>query len=137
MEWNASRWQAGLTAANSYIVNYGRVLRAAVMQGTVYLQTNVYHPQGGEAVMLLGAPHPTAVFLNHEKVYSRFVRPLYFDPIDGFATRIPLTLKSGWNSILIKFLHNSPDDGKDAGIHLPHRAGQRRRHRRPGVEFES
>jgi hypothetical protein len=62
--------------------------------------------------MLLGAPHPTTVFLNREKVYSRFVRPLYFDPIDGFATRIPLTLKSGWNSILIKFLHNSPDDGK-------------------------
>jgi hypothetical protein len=97
---------------HSYIVDYGRVLRAAVMQGTVYLQTNVYHPQGGEAVMLLGARHPTTVFLNHEKVYSRWVRPLYYDPIDGFATRIPLTLKSGWNSILIKFLHNSPDDGK-------------------------
>jgi hypothetical protein len=97
---------------DNYIVNYGRVLRAKVMQGTVYLQTNVYHPQGGEAVMLLGAPHPTTVFVNQEKVYSRFVRPLYFDPIDGFATRIPLTLKSGWNSILIKFLHNSPDDGK-------------------------
>jgi hypothetical protein len=96
----------------SYVVDYGRVLRAAVMHGTVYLQTNVYHPQGGEAVMLLGAPHPTTVFLNQEKVYSRFVRPLYFDPIDGFATRIPLTLKSGWNSVLIKFLHNSPDDGK-------------------------
>ena len=63
--------------------------------------------------MLLGAPHPTAVFVNREKVYSRWVRPLYFDPIDGFATRIPFTLKSGWNSILIKFLHNSPDDGKE------------------------
>ncbi|HMD83281.1 MAG TPA: glycosyl hydrolase [Terriglobia bacterium] len=102
----------GPYGADSYIVDYGRVLRAPVMQGTVYLQTNVYHPQGGEAVMLLGAPHPTTVFVNHEKVYSRFMRPLYFDPIDGFATRIPLTLKSGWNSILIKFLHNSPDDGK-------------------------
>ena len=97
---------------HSYVVDYGRVLRAPVMNGTVYLQTNVYHPQGGEALMLLGAPHPTTVFVNQEKVYSRFVRPLYYDPIDGFATRIPLTLKSGWNSILIKFLHNSPDDGK-------------------------
>jgi hypothetical protein len=98
----------------NYLVDYGRVLRAAVMQGTVYLQTNVYHPQGGEAVMLLGAPHPTTVFLNQEKVYSRWVRPLYYDPIDGFATRIPLNLKSGWNSVLIKFLHNSPDDGKQS-----------------------
>jgi hypothetical protein len=69
-----------------------------------------------EAVMLLGAPHPTAVFLNQEKVYSRWVRPLYYDPIDGFATRIPLTLKSGWNSILIKFLHNHPDDGKQSEL---------------------
>jgi len=105
--------EGGPYGADSYIINYGRVLRAPVMQGTVYLQTNVYHPQGGEALMLLGAPHPTTVFVNQEKVYSRFVRPLYFDPIDGFATRIPLTLKRGWNSILIKFLHNSPDDGKE------------------------
>jgi len=115
----ASTWNGTIEVAggpygpDSYIVDYGRVVRAPVMQGTVYLQTNVYHPQGGEAVMLLGAPHPTAVFVNREKVYSRFVRPLYFDPIDGLATRIPLTLKSGWNSILIKFLHNSPDDDKE------------------------
>ena len=101
---------------HSYVVDYGRVLRVPVMHGTVYLQTNVYHPQGGEAVMLLGAPHPTAVFLNQEKVYSRWVRPLYYDPIDGFATRIPLTLKSGWNSILIKFLHNSPNDVKQSEL---------------------
>jgi hypothetical protein len=115
----ASTWNGTIEVAggpygpNNYIVDYGRVLRAALMQGTVYLQTNVYHPRGGEAVMLLGAPHPTAVFVNREKVHSRWVRPLYFDPTDGFATRIPLTLKSGWNSILIKFLHNSPDDGKE------------------------
>lgn len=96
----------------NYIVDYGRVLRAPVLHGTVYLQTNVCHPQGGDAMMLLGAPHPTTVFLNQEKVYSRWVRPLYYDPIDGFATRIPLTLKQGWNSVMIKFLHNSPDDGK-------------------------
>jgi hypothetical protein len=38
------------------------------------------------------------------------MRPLYFDPIDGFATRIPLTLKSGWNGILIKFLHNPENE---------------------------
>ncbi len=115
---SAATWNGTIEVAggpygdHNYVVDYGRVLRAEPMQGTVYLQTNVHHPRGGEAVMLLGAPHPTSVFLNREKVYSRWVRPLYFDPIDGFTTRIPLTLKQGWNSVLIKFLHNSPDDGK-------------------------
>jgi len=114
----ASSWggtiavEGGPYGPSNFIVDYGGALRAPVMQGTVYLQTNVYHPEGGDAVMLLGTNHPTAVFLNQQKVYSRFVRPLYFDHIDGFATRIPIKLKSGWNNILIKFLHNSPDDGK-------------------------
>ena len=106
----------GPYAPMSFVADYGRVMRTAVWQGTVYLQTNVYHPQGGAAVMLLGYPHATSVFVNREKVYSRFLRPLYYDPLDAFATRIPLTLKSGWNSILVKFLHNSPDAGSAAQI---------------------
>ena len=100
----------GRYGPTSHIAEYGSVLRARVMEGTVYLQTNIYHPQGGEAVMVLGAPRPTTVFVNHENVYSRWVRPLYFDPIEGFATRIPLTLRTGWNSILLKFLHNGLED---------------------------
>ncbi len=106
----------GPYAPMSFVADYGRVMRTAVWQGTVYLQTNVYHPQGSEVVMLLGYPHASTVFVNREKVYSRFLRPLYYDPLDAFATRIPLTLKSGWNSILIKFLHNSPDAGSAAQI---------------------
>jgi hypothetical protein len=106
----------GPYAPSSFIADYGRAIRTTVWQGTVYMQTNVYHPQGGEAVMLLGAPHPTTVFVNHEKVYSRFVRPAYFDLIDGFAVRIPIKLKSGWNSVLIRFLHNSPDEGRAAQL---------------------
>jgi len=94
----------------NYIANYGRALRAPVMQGTVYLQTNIYHPQGGDAVMVVGVPHPITVFVNHEKVYSRWIRPLYYDNTDGFATRIPVALKAGWNSLLIKFLHHGQED---------------------------
>jgi len=108
--------EGGPYAPASYIADYGRVIRTTGWQGTVYLQTNVYHPHGGEAMMLLGTPHPATVFVNHEKVFSRFLRPLYYDPIDGFAARIPLTLKSGWNRILLKFLHNSPDEGRAAQI---------------------
>lgn len=64
--------------------------------------------------MLLGVPHPTTVLVNHEKVYSRFIHPLYYDNLDGFATRIPLTLKAGWNSLLIKFLHNGQENDNAA-----------------------
>ena len=91
---------------SSFIVDYGRVLRMSTAHGTIYLQTNVYIPQGEEATMVLVAPHPTAVYVNNEKAYSRWLRPLYLDFTDGFATRIPVKLNSGWNSILIKFLHN-------------------------------
>lgn len=100
----------GRYGPTSHIAEYGSVLRARVMEGTVYLQTNIHHPQGGEAVMVLGAPRPTTVFVNREKVYSRWVRPLYFDPIEGLATRIPLTLRAGWNNILLKFLHDGLED---------------------------
>jgi hypothetical protein len=94
---------------SSYIVDYGRVLRMSPAHGTIYLQTNVYVPEGGEALMMLTAPHPTTVYVNNEKAYSRFLRPLYLDFTDGFATRIPLRLNGGWNSVLIKFLHNPVD----------------------------
>jgi hypothetical protein len=101
----------GRYGPSSYIVNYGRVLRMSPARGTIYVQTNVYAPQGGEAVMVLGAPHPTAVFVNGDKTYSRWLRPLYFQFTDGFATRIPIKLQAGWNSTLIKFLHN-PQESK-------------------------
>ena len=91
---------------SSFIVDYGRVLRMSTAHGTIYLQTKVYIPQGEDATMVLVAPHPTAVYVNNEKAYSRWLRPLYLDFTDGFATRIPVKLNSGWNSILIKFLHN-------------------------------
>ena len=115
----------GRYGANSHIANYGRMLRTSVMEGTAYVQTNVYHPTGGEAVMVLGAPLPTTVFVNHTKIYSRWVRPLYYDPIDGFSTRIPITLKAGWNSVLIKLLHNGKEDDKPPQLtcRIEHRDG--------------
>lgn len=109
---------AGPYGPSSYIVNYGRVLRMSSARGTIYVQTNVYAPQGCEAVMVLGAPHPTAVFVNGDKTYSRWLRPLYFEFTDGFATRIPIKLQAGWNSALIKFLHN-PQDSKPTEFTCP------------------
>jgi hypothetical protein len=106
------RVTGGRYCATNYVANYGRMLRSAVMEGTAYVQTNIFHPQGGRQVMVLGAPLPTTVFLNRENIYSRWVRPLYSDPIDGFAIRIPVTLKAGWNSLLIKVLHNGREDDK-------------------------
>ena len=66
----------GPYGARNYIVDYGRVLRAEVMHGTVYLQTNVYLPHGGEAVMLLGAPHPTTIFSIGESLFALGAPPL-------------------------------------------------------------
>jgi len=44
--------------------------------------------------------------VNGSLVYSRWLRPLYNELNDGFATFIPTRLNSGWNSLLLKFLHN-------------------------------
>jgi hypothetical protein len=108
--------KGGPYGPSSYIADYGRAIRTEVWHGTVYMQTNVYHPQGGEPLMLLGMPHPASVFVNREKIYTRNLRPAYFDPIDGFAMRIPIKLKSGWNSVMIKFTHESPDEGRGAQL---------------------
>ena len=35
------------------------------------------------------------------------MRPSYYEITDGFAYHIPIQLEAGWNSLLLKFLHNS------------------------------
>ncbi len=99
----------GPYAPENFIVDYVEPLRVEPLEGTIYAQTNVYSPAETDAVMVLGTASPRAVFLNGAKVYSRWLRPLYFQFTDGFAARIPIHLQSGWNSLLLKFLHN-PDD---------------------------
>ncbi|MGH9351404.1 MAG: glycosylhydrolase-like jelly roll fold domain-containing protein, partial [Terriglobia bacterium] len=100
----------GPYGTESFIVNYGDPLRCAPLDGTIYTQANVYSSQEADAVMILATPNPRAVFLNGTKVYSRWLRPLYNELTDGFAVRIPVHLRSGWNSVLLKFLHNPENE---------------------------
>ena len=101
--------EGGPYAADANIVNYGKPLREFPLKGTFFAQTNVYSPADTKAVVVLASPTPTAVFLNQKKVYSNWVRPLYYELTDGFAAHVPIELRSGWNSLLLKFLHNPVD----------------------------
>jgi hypothetical protein len=107
-EWNLGTMEisGGRYADDSFVVNYAEVLRLNPPRGTVYAQTNAYSRRDTEAVAVLATPNPHALFVNGSLVYSRWLRPLYHELTDGFATFIPTRLNSGWNSLLLKFLHN-------------------------------
>jgi len=81
--------KGGPYGPSSYIADYGRAIRTEVWHGTVYMQTNVYHPQGGEPLMLLGMPHPASVFVNREKIYTRNLRPLTSIPSTDLPCAFP------------------------------------------------
>ena len=81
--------------------------RGKASQGAFFAQTNLYVEQAQEAVLILATPNPCAAWVNRRPVYSRWLRPLYHELTDGFAFRIPIKLEAGWNSLLLKFLHDS------------------------------
>ena len=110
-EWTLGTMEisGGRYADSSFVVNYAEVLRLNPLRGTIYAQTNVYSPRGMEVVAVLATPNPHALLVNGSKVYSRWLRPLYNELNDGFATFIPTRLDAGWNNLLLKFLHNPQD----------------------------
>ncbi len=100
--------EGGLYDPDSFVVNYGKALHAdEPLQGAFFAQTNLYASQAQEAVLVLATPSPCAAWVNRRQVYSRWLRPLYNELTDGFAFRIPVKLEAGWNSLLLKFLHDS------------------------------
>jgi len=106
--WALVHVAGGAYAPNSNIVDYGRALRLGwPPQGTFFAQTNLYVPEAQGAVIVLATPNPCAVWVNGQQVYARWVRPLYHELTDGFAFRIPVQLQAGWNSLLVKFLHDA------------------------------
>jgi glycosyl hydrolase family 106( putative alpha-L-rhamnosidase)/glycosyl hydrolase family 2 len=97
----------GRYAPGTHVIDYGTALKfARYPSGTVFAQTYVYAPQAQEAVVALATPCPRTVWWNGQQVYTRWVRPMYHELKDGFAVRIPVNLNAGWNSLLLKFLHN-------------------------------
>ena len=94
----------------SHIVDYAAPLGIASLDGTFYAQSYVYLPEAGKYRLLLATGSPRAVFVNGEQVYSRWLRPLYNVLDDAFAAKVDVECKVGWNSILIKFLHNPANE---------------------------
>jgi hypothetical protein len=100
----------GPNGNDSYIVDYAAPLGISPLEGTFYAQTFVYLPRAAKCRLLLATGSPRAVFVNSRQVYSRWLRPLYNSLDDAFATKINVDLKEGWNSILLKFLHNPANE---------------------------
>jgi hypothetical protein len=106
-DWAVAPNAGGRYAPDSYVVDYGRVLKLGRWPaGTVFAQTYVFVPEAQDAIIVLATPCPSAVWCNGRQVHSRWVRPAYNELKDGFAHRVPMRLDAGWNSLLLKFLHN-------------------------------
>ena len=101
----------GPYAPSSNIVDYFKALKAGPTAGGIFFaQTNLHVPEAQQAVVILSTANPCAAWMNGHQVYSRWLRPLYHELTDGFAFRIPVELQAGWNSLLLKFLHNAEMD---------------------------
>jgi hypothetical protein len=109
--WPLIHVAGGPYSPSSNIVDYIRALKAGPpVGGAFFAQTNLYIPEAQQAVLILATANPCAAWMNGRQVYSRWVRPLYHELTDGFAFRIPVELQAGWNSLLLKFLHNAEMD---------------------------
>jgi hypothetical protein len=105
----------GPYAPASNIVDYGNAVRAGwPPNGAFFAQTNLYVPDARRAMVILATGNPCAAWMNGQQIFSGWSRPLYFELADGFAHRVPVELRAGWNSLLLKFVHNpeSPRSGQ-------------------------
>ena len=98
-------------ATNSHIIDYGQALRLGdPAAGTIFAQTWLRAANAQDCVVVLATRSPYAVYVNARQVESKWFRPCaetYGELTDAFAFRIPVRLNAGWNSLLLKFLHNA------------------------------
>jgi len=110
LEWGLVQENTGRYAPDSHIIDYGQTLRLDdPAAGTIFAQTWLYVPDAQQGVVVLATRSPYAVYVNAHQVDSKWYRPCaetYGELTDGFAFRIPVQLNAGWNSLLLKFLHN-------------------------------
>jgi len=111
LDWGIVSEPSGRYAPDNHIIDYGEPLRLGDhAAGTVFAQTWLYVSESQDAVVVLATRSPHAVYMNSRQVRSRWFRPngeIYGALTDGFAFRIPVQLNAGWNSLLLKFLHNA------------------------------
>jgi hypothetical protein len=134
LEWGLIPENLGRYAPDSHIIDYGQTLRLGdPAAGTIFAQTWVYVSDAQECVIVLATRSPYAVYVNTHQEDSRWFRPgaeTYGELTDGFAFHISVRLNAGWNSLLLKFLHNAASfsatfpvftcrvEGRDGG-HIP------------------
>ena len=110
LDWGIIPENPGRYAPGSHIIDYGETLHLGdPAAGTIFAQTWVYVSNEQEAVLVLATRSPYAVYVNGQQLDSKSLRPCaetYVELSDGFALRIPVRLNAGWNSLLLKFLHN-------------------------------
>jgi len=110
LEWGFVSGSAARYAPDSHIVDYGQTLHLGdPPAGTIFAQTWLYLPEPQESMVVLATRSPYAVYVNMGQMDSKWFRPCpetYGELSDGFAFRIPVRFKAGWNSLLLKFLHN-------------------------------
>jgi hypothetical protein len=106
--------RGGTEAAHAPYIDFADPLGMATPRGTVYAQTFVYAENAMDVNLLLAAFAPRAVFLNGKEVFSHWLRPFYNELSDAFAENIPLSLKAGWNSLMLKLINNPlvPAEGR-------------------------
>ena len=111
LDWGFVPENMGKYAPDSYIIDYGQTLRLGdPAAGTMIAQTWLYASDAQECIVVLATRSPYAVYVNARQVASRWLRPCagtYSELTDGFAFRISARLNAGWNSLLLKFLHNA------------------------------
>jgi non-lysosomal glucosylceramidase len=66
--------------------------------GVAYAVTQVFSPKDQDATLELAADGPVLAKVNGERVFQRDVPPA----ADGAAERIPIRLRQGWNTLVLK-----------------------------------
>ena len=85
-------------------VNASEALNLA-SRTVVYAHTYVYSPEKRQARALLAAENPK-LWVNGELVFQFHPMPRYYELRDGFAFKPAITLRRGWNEILVKLEHD-------------------------------
>jgi hypothetical protein len=102
--WNIWATQSGGPFADAaHIVQFGRLLPTQGKDWIIsYAQCSLYSPEAQKANFVLAADNAARVWLNGQQVYERLRHPFWYEMNDNWADTIPVELRSGWNSVLIK-----------------------------------
>ena len=86
-------------------VNATEALNVPNHADVAYAHTYVYSPEERQVQALLAAENPK-LWLNGRLVFQLHAMPRYYELRDGFAYGTIVTLRRGWNEILVKLEHD-------------------------------